>query len=392
MGASDKPYRVYRGGRQKGKVPGVARPSRPPRGERNKRTADTRRPSEPRPRWGRRIALTLALLLVLLIVWSVASFLAFRGSVADANKRLGASTAAALAPQNGLLLSKPTNVLLLGTDTANSESRRGLRHTDSIMLVRTDPEKHRISYLSIPRDLYVDIPGHGRQKINTAYQIGGAPLAIKTVTQLTGLPVHHIGLVQFEDFQTLIDDLGGVEVDVPKPIVSNRFDCPYSTSTRCQEWNGWRFAKGRQTMTGRRALVYARIRENRLDPAENDLTRGERQQQVLRALTGKLTSPTTLVKLPFVGGSLLSPLTTDLSAWQFVQLGWLKVRSSAADELHCRLGGSATYAGGQSVIEPESEDTIRVVLMFAGRTAAQPPAPGTGTFGPGCVVGNRSLQ
>jgi anionic cell wall polymer biosynthesis LytR-Cps2A-Psr (LCP) family protein len=183
-----------------------------------------------------------------------------------------------------------------------------------------------------------------------------------------------------------------VTLNVPKPIVSNRFDCPYSTPTRCQEWNGWRFAKGTQEMTGRRALVYARIRENRLDPAENDLTRGERQQQVLHAISSKLTSPTTLLKMPFVGGSLLSPLTTDLSAWQFIQLGWLKVRSSASTELHCRLGGNATYAGGQSVIEPESEDTIRVVLMFAGRSAPQPPAPGTGTFGPGCVVGDASLQ
>jgi LCP family protein required for cell wall assembly len=388
MGGSEKPYRVYRGGRTKGKVPTVPRPERKRREPRGPRD-DGRYPGpgparEPERRTGRRIAIGIALLLVFLIVWALASYLAFRGGVAAANKRLGESTKAALAPQKGLLLSKPTNVLLLGTDTAKFAARQGLRHSDSIMLVRTDPDKHRISYLSIPRDLYVDVPGHGRQKINTAYQIGGAPLAIRTVSQLTGLPVHHVALVQFEDFEKLIDDLGGVTVDVPKPIVSNRFDCPYATNARCQEWNGWRFAKGKQTMTGRRALVYSRIRENRLDPSENDQTRGGRQQEVLRAIAGKLTSPVTLVKLPFIGGDLLRPLTTDLSAWQFVQLGWLKFRTG--DELRCRLGGLGTYAAGQSVIEPEAEDTIATVLMFIGKSAALPPRPGD-AFGAGCLVG-----
>ena len=86
----------------------------------------------------------------------------------------------------------------------------------------------------------------------------------------------------------MIDALGGVEIDVPKPILSNRFDCPYATEARCQEWQGWRFEKGKQTMNGQRALIYSRVRENRLDPSENDLTRGERQQDVVEAMTDKL--------------------------------------------------------------------------------------------------------
>ena len=103
-------------------------------------------------------------------------------------------------------------------------------------------------------------------------------------------------IVDFDDFKEVIDALGGVEVDVPKPILSNRFDCPYATEARCQQWQGWRFEKGKQTMDGRRALVYSRIRENRLDPAENDLTRGGRQQEVVEAMTDKLTSFGTFVQ------------------------------------------------------------------------------------------------
>jgi LCP family protein required for cell wall assembly len=393
MAREEKPYRVYRGGRVKGKVPTIPRPERERRDPRDRRDGrGTRGPAgaggEAPPRWGRRIGLTLGLLIVLLVVWGVASFLAFRKGVDAANARLGETTRQTLSAPDGGILSQPTNTLLIGTDTANLEARQGLRHSDSMMLVRTDPDKNRISYLSIPRDLYVEIPEHGRQKANTAFQIGGAALTVRMVRQLTGLPVHHVALVQFEDFEELIDALGGVTIDVPKPIVSNRFDCPYPTNARCQEWPGWKFGKGEQTMDGRRALIYARVRENRLDPGENDLTRGERQQQVLRAISAELTSPVTLVKMPFVGGDLLAPLATDLSAWEFVQLGWIKFRADDATELHCRLGGSATFAGGQSILEPESEDIFRVVLMFAGRSAPQPPPPGSGPFGPGCVVGS----
>ncbi|TMK66288.1 MAG: LytR family transcriptional regulator, partial [Actinobacteria bacterium] len=165
----------------------------------------------------------------------------------------------------------------------------GSRHSDSIMLVRTDPGKHRIAYLSIPRDLRVEIPGHGTDKINAAFQFGGPTLALQTVKQLTGLDVNHVAFVDFAKFKELVDAIGGIEVDVPKPILSNRFDCPYSTSARCNAWPGWRFAKGKQHMNGQRALVYSRVRENKLDPSETDFARSRRQQQVVQAAGAKLT-------------------------------------------------------------------------------------------------------
>ena len=164
------------------------------------------------------------------------------------------------------------------------------------MLVRTDPSHHQIAYLSIPRDLLVAVPGVGNTKINAAYQAGGAALAIRTVHDFTGIPIDHALIVDFNSFKDLIDAEGGITVNVPEPILSNRFDCPYSTEARCQQWKGWRFAQGPQHMNGERALIYSRIRENQLNPAENDLTRGARQQAVAQAATAKLTSPSTLAR------------------------------------------------------------------------------------------------
>ena len=120
-------------------------------------------------------------------------------------------------------------------------------------------------------------------------------------------------VVNFADFKDLIDALGGITVNVPKPIRSNRFDCPYPTQARCQQWQGWRFHKGSQHMSGERALIYSRIRENMLDPSETDVTRGARQQAVMDAVAAKFTSPSTLVRMPFSGSGLAKPLTTDLT-------------------------------------------------------------------------------
>jgi LCP family protein required for cell wall assembly len=385
MAPDEKPYRVYKGGRAKGKVPAPPRPQRGGKLEARDRSGAGSRRRRP-ANWRRRIMLGVVVVLVLLVVWGIGSYFAFRGGVADANRRLDPTAAAAVDEQSGLLLSTPTTVLLLGTDHAAANGREGDRHSDSIMLVHTDPKRHRIVFLSIPRDLRVPIPGYNDQKINAAYQIGGPALAMRTIRSFTGLEINHVAIVDFADFKGLIDALGGVDLNNPAPILSNRFDCPYSSQARCQQWDGWRFPKGTIHLDGHKALIYSRIRENRLNPGESDVTRGERQQRVLQALTGKLTSVPTLAKLPFVGGSLLKPLSTDLSAGQFMQLGWLKFRSSSERTLHCRLGGEAMYVGGQAVIEPNEENRA-VIAMLTGNSAPQPPAPGSGLFGPGCTVG-----
>jgi LCP family protein required for cell wall assembly len=389
MAREEKPYRVYRGGRVKGKVP-TTRARVRSRAEAQARggasQAEYRGPGAAtprRPRWGLRIGLGLAGFVLLVIVWAVIGWFSVAGGVKDANGRLDPNAKALLAHQGGLLISHPSTVLLLGTDNAQLVGRTGDMHSDSIMLLRTDPSHHRLYYLSIPRDLRVPIPGHGTQKINAAFQIGGAALAIKTIHDFTSLDVNHVIVINFGDFKDLINAIGGIDINVPKPIRSNRFDCPFSQQ-KCQTWKGYRFAKGEQHMNGERALVYSRIRENLLDPSETDVTRGARQQAVIDAVTSKLASVGTFLRLPFSGGSYIKPLTTDLSTSQLVQLGWIKFRASSGSSVHCRLGGDF---GGSGTGSP-SEDNPATLAMFLGKSAPQPP---TEQFGPGCVIG-RVLQ
>jgi LCP family protein required for cell wall assembly len=384
----EKPYRVYRGGRTKGRVPAVGRPEKSPpraradrdgrsryRGPGPKKTA--RKPRQ--IRWARELTIALVLIVVFFIAWTALGYLVFRSGVSDANKRLPQSARLALAPDKGSLFSTPTAILLLGTDHSIAAARSGDRHSDSITLLRTDPPHHRLYYLSIPRDLRVDIPGDGNAKINTAFQVGGPRLAARTVASYTDIPINHVVIVNFAQFKDLIDAVGGVDIVVSERIQS-KFDCPYATEARCARWPGWRFEPGKQHMNGQRALIYSRVRKNALNPGDSDITREARNQQVIQALMSKLASFSTFMRLPLNGKDLTKPLATDLSANDFVALGWAKFR--AGRTLHCRLGGTST--GGD--ITP-SEDNAKVILMVLGKSAPQPPAPSGDTYPPGCLIG-----
>ena len=389
MAASgEKPYRTYRGGRQKGKVPLPGRERR-----RSPEPTPQRRDVRRRPRrgWSRkRIALwTIVGVIVLLIVWSVAGYFSVRSGVSDANNRLQSTApgvGAVLHKQNGLLMSNSSNILLLGTDHSENgqPGRSSDQHSDSLMLLHTDPKSHRLVFLSLPRDLRVEIPGYGSSKINAAMQIGGPKLAIRTVEQFTGLPVNHVVIVDFGSFVSLIDAVGGIDVDVPEPILSDRFDCPYAAS-RCASWQGWRFHKGMTHMSGHMALIYSRVRVNRLNPGDSDISRGVHQQQVMQATLSKLASAGTFFRLPFSGGDLLKPLSTDLSTNDFVQLAWVKFR--AGTTLHCRLGGRDL---GDGYLQPSENDAL-VIQEVLGNSAPQPPNPADGPYGPGCLSGNSAF-
>jgi hypothetical protein len=214
----DKPYRLYRGGRTKGRVPTVGRPEKSApraradrdgrsnyRGPGPKKTA--RKPRQ--IRWGRELTIALVLIVLFFVVWAAVGYLVFRSGVKDANKRLPQSARTALTPDTGSLFTTPTAILLLGTDHSIAAARSGDRHSDSITLLRTDPPHHRLYYLSIPRDLRVDIPGYGNAKINTAFQVGGPRLAAKTVATYTDIPVNHVVIVNFAQFKDLIDAPAG---------------------------------------------------------------------------------------------------------------------------------------------------------------------------------------
>ena len=134
MADGDKPYRVYKGGRARGRVPLTPRP------EQDAKPKAAR--AEGRPRWGRRIGITLGVLFLLLVVWTALSYLSFRDGVEAANARLPRAVRANLAQQDGAVISKPSLILLLGTDGDRTAAREDARRSDSILIVRTDPKRH----------------------------------------------------------------------------------------------------------------------------------------------------------------------------------------------------------------------------------------------------------
>lgn len=380
MAREDKPYRVYRGGRTTGGVPTLQRPPKPERRKRAAREAPKpQRYAGPgpakRPRrvgTGRIVFLVVLGLILLLIGWTVAGYLSVRSGMETANERLGERAKAQLVPQDGWMLSEPSTTLIVGSDHSSHPTRRGNRLADSLMLLRTDPDHHGITYLSIPRDLEVEVPGHGHERINSTLPLGGPQLTIQTVRESLGVEVNHIILLDMTAFRKVVDALDGVEVDVRKPAVT-KVECPYPSAERCQRWGGWRFGRGRQEMDGRHAQIYARIRTNLLDPGESDLNRVGRQQQVLQATLDEMVSFGTYLRLPFIGEDLVSPLTTDLSTNELFQLAWLRFRSADDRTVYCRLG-----------LTGDGDDNAAVMLMFSGRSAIQPPSPISGA---GCLRG-----
>jgi LCP family protein required for cell wall assembly len=401
MAASgEKPYRVYRGGRTKGKVPLQRREREARRAVRS----DGRGPGKvverpPRRRrlwlgwtWRRWTLVTILGLIVLFVIWGALGYLSVSSGVSDANKRLPQNVRPVLTPDSGLLLSSPTTILLLGSDHATGKGGVGRgadQHGDSMTLLHTDPGHHRLYYLSIPRDLQTEVPGHGQQKINAAMQFGGPRLAVQTIDALIGkagksLWPNHVVIVDFNQFEKLIDAVGGITVNVPEDILSNRFDCPYSTAARCQKWQGWRFHKGPTHMDGHQALIFSRVRENQLNRSYTDFDRQHDQQLVEQATLNKLSSPTRFFSLPFSGSSLLKPIATDLSTWKLMQLAWVKFR--AGNTIHCRLGGTG-YTNSLGDVIIGSSENIRVIDTVLGQSAPQPPEKGN-PFAPGCIVGN----
>jgi LCP family protein required for cell wall assembly len=209
----------------------------------------------------------------------------------------------------GYPLTSPNTILILGSDARPENSKEpganpgGPSRSDTIMLWRVGGG--HAARLSIPRDTIVEIPGHGRQKINAAYAFGGAALSIRTIESYLGIPVNHLIEVDFENFPKLVDALGGVDV---------------KTGRVCSQINGGRrnggvtlnLRAGENHLSGRQALALARTRKNDCNPAENDLTRARRQQQILSAMKGRVFSPTTFLRLPWVSWYTPKTLRTDM--------------------------------------------------------------------------------
>jgi LCP family protein required for cell wall assembly len=215
------------------------------------------------------------------------------------------------------------NILLLGVGGPGHE---GPDLTDTILLVSIDPINHKTSLLSIPRDLWVKIPGDGYQKINAAYVYGkqqakskseavkdeaGLALLDKTLSPIIGVPIHYHAVVDFAAFKQTVDALGGVTVNVPETLYD-------PTIAWENHGNSYIAMKGQQNFDGKKALLYARSRET-----SSDFARGERQRLLMVAIKEKAFSLGTFsnpVKVSNLLSSLGNNVYTDFSTDDMMRL------------------------------------------------------------------------
>ena len=218
MAGEDKPYRVYKSGRGKGKLPRRlgGKPARPVGTAAGDQLAKNTKSATSHLQG---LAIAVGLFVAWAAAWTLASYFSFRDGVNAANARLPRLGKRALGTR-GAALDRPDDDPL-----ARHRSRRrrpGARRppTDSIMLMRTDPGHDRIYYLSIPRDLYVAIPATAREPDQRRVSVRRAGARDQDDRALRAA-VNHIAIVDFNEFRKVVDDIGGITVNVPKPILSN---------------------------------------------------------------------------------------------------------------------------------------------------------------------------
>ncbi|MBN2204640.1 MAG: LCP family protein [Thermoleophilia bacterium] len=296
----------------------------------------------------------LVLVVLLVVAGVVAVVLAYPGykrfdkAVDNSNRRLGPEATAALDPDEGWsLLTGPTTVLLLGVDSKQGEPAR----SDTILLMRFDPDEHTVNQLSIPRDTLVDIPGYGESKLNSAIYWGGPELAVKTLQQYLGIPINHVMIVNFKGFPRLVNSVGGVDMYVPQTV-----------QTIASRDRVVVFEKGWQHFDGKNAMLYVRIRM-----VDDDFHRARRQQQFVAALQKKIAQPSNLWQLPDIGRRFMSGVDTDLTTNELLALGWVKYRADDKKGRKMVLAGEPTWQGGVSyVLPPSGEKMARVLARFLG--------------------------
>jgi LCP family protein required for cell wall assembly len=174
---------------------------------------------------------------------------------------------------------KPQTLMILGSDRRpknNSEGALGGSRSDTIMLVRLDPGKKATAILSLPRDLKVEIPGHGPDKINAAYELGGPALTLETVKAVTKLPINHVVNVHFNGFWRAVNAVGCVYADIDRRYYNDSAEYSYIN-----------VLPGYQRLCGTKALQYVRFRHE-----DTDIVRAARQQDFLRQAKQQITAST----------------------------------------------------------------------------------------------------
>lgn len=272
-------------------------------------------------------------------------------------------------------------LLLMGLDYRDWDSEDWAPRTDTMILLSVDSKSRTAGMLSIPRDLWVDIPGFDPAKINTAYRMGeiynipggGPGLAMKTVEDLLGMDINFYAQVDFSAFERFIDEIDGIKVDVPYEMEVD----PLGDN------NAKVLQPGVQVLNGSLALAYARARNT----AGSDFDRARRQQQVILGIRDRLLSPEALLpllrKAPLLYNELSSGVRTNLSLDQIVKLAWLAQQVPSENikegvlEPPDTVSLSTSY-DGQDILIPNPEQ-IRLLRdeIFTTTGPAVPAVPDT---------------
>ncbi|HAQ06323.1 MAG TPA: transcriptional regulator [Bacillus bacterium] len=192
------------------------------------------------------------------------------------------------------------NVLLLGSDTREENRAR----TDTIMVAHYNPQTHDVKLISLMRDMYVEVPEYGHQKLNAAYSFGGSELLRDTIKSNFGLDIHHYAIVDFKGFVKAVDLLvpNGIEVDIP-----------YEMS----DGIGMKLEPGTQQLNGKEMLGYVRFRQDRL----SDFGRVQRQQEVITKIKEEAFNIESVGKLPDLFKLLNTYVDTDIDTPTLITIG-----------------------------------------------------------------------
>lgn len=268
------------------------------------------------------------------------------------------------------------NILLLGSDN-DQKFRQKYPLTQSMIVVSIDPVHHKVVLLSIPRDFWVPIPGFGMGKIDAAAEQGGVPLARATVETLFNITIDYYAWVGLNGFSHLVDDVGGVTIDITHPILDDFYPNDQSSANPYAYMRlfippGWRHLSGRQ------ALEYVRSRHA---DAGGDFGRAARQQQVLLQLQKTASAWNLVLKIPQLAHDLGGMLQTDVPPARLLDIARLAHRLHASDITRVVLScptycQNSTAADGQSILIPDWQTILPVTTkLFAPIGTASPSSP-----------------
>lgn len=247
--------------------------------------------------------------------------------------------------------------LLLGSDLRSGASYR----TDTLVIAIVRPHEGQVALVSIPRDLWVNIPTAGMNRINTAYQSGelsgypggGAALLRDTIRENLGLEIDHTAMVDFDGFRRIVNTLGGIDVPVACSYTDWRLRDPALDPYDENNWTLFTTGQGLIHMDGDYALWYARSRSK-----SNDFDRGRRQQEVLRALYAQALRTDVLSRLPQLYADFRSTIRTDVGLNDLLQLAPLALHLTNADIRSYYIAGDLvtpwTTPGGAYVLLPNT--------------------------------------